>query len=320
MATVIDVARRAGVSLATVSRVLNGSKTVSAEMREKVEAAVQALEFRPNPMARGLRKGQTNTVALLVGDIAQRHFAELTLHIQGALERRGDDLLLYNLSHSEARLIEFLNRALSMRLRAVVIASSDVVSPSLGPLIRQLQEAGIPVVAIGQNLVRMGVPSIVHEERAAARRSVEYLIGKGHRRIAYVGRIDGSAVGSERFRGYRAAMREAGLFDDALVWERGFRYAAGSEAVQDAMRQGITFTALQAGSDEIAAGAMAALHDRGLRVPQDVAVIGFGDIEMGAHLRPALTTLSSHPEEAAALLSPPATKLLRRQLVERGSA
>src|SRR5690606_29720934 len=97
--TVVDVARRAGVSLATVSRVLNGSAAVSEDKRLSVEAAMEALGYRPNPMAQGLRKGQSNTIALLVGDIAQRHFAELTQHVQGTLEEAGHDLLLFNLGH-----------------------------------------------------------------------------------------------------------------------------------------------------------------------------------------------------------------------------
>jgi DNA-binding LacI/PurR family transcriptional regulator len=331
MATVIDVAREAGVSLATVSRVLNGTAAVSAHLREKVSAAVQALEYRPNLMAQGLRKGQSNTVALLVGDIAQRHFAELTMHVQSALEEVGADVMLFNLGHSEARLAEFLERAPSMRLRGVVIALSDTVPIAVAPLVAELSTQGLTVVSIGQDLRRFGVPSIVHEERAAARRSVAYLLARGHRRIAYVGRIKGSAIGTERFHGYRAALRKAGHFDDALVFDMAFRYAAGRDAVLRALDCRIAFTAMQTGSDEIATGAMAALRDRGLRVPEDVAIVGFGDVEMGAYLRPALTTLSTHPHLAAQHLrdyfrpdaiaaDEPPLVLLKRNLVERHSA
>jgi DNA-binding LacI/PurR family transcriptional regulator len=331
MATVIDVAQRAGVSLATVSRALNGHATVSAEMREKVNAAALALDYRPNPMAQGLRKGQSNTVALLVGDIAQRHFAELTMHVQSALEESGADLLLFNLGHSQRRLEDFLGRAPSMRLRGVALALSDTVPKSTAPLFDSLWDSGITVVSIGQDLTRYGVPSIVHEERAASQRSVAYLLEKGHTRIAYVGRIKGSAVGTERFRGYQAAMQKAGVFDESLVWEKTFRYSAGRDAVLEALDRGIAFTGLQAGSDEIATGAMAALRDRGLSVPEQVAIVGFGDVEMGAYLRPALTTLSSHPDLAAQHLrdmfksnaAPPersSLTLLDRTLVVRGSA
>src|SRR5687767_5766624 len=156
--TVIDVARQAGVSSATVSRVLNGNTTVTAEMRERVTAAVKRLDFRPNPMAQGLRKGQTNTVALLV-DIAQTHFAELTMQLQAALEENGIDLLLYNLGHSAKRLAEFLVRCVSMRLRGVVVALSDNISRSAAPLFTNVEESGIRVVSIGQDLTRFGIPS-----------------------------------------------------------------------------------------------------------------------------------------------------------------
>ena len=312
-----------------MSRVLNGTAVVSPELRQRVSAAVQTLEYRPNVMAQGLRRGHTNTVALLVGDIAQRHFAELTMHVQAALEEIGASLMLFNLGHSATRLIDFLERAPSMRLRGVAIALSDTVPASVAPLLADLRDSDIAVVSIGQNLTRYGVASIVHEERAAAQRSVAYLLTKGHRRVAYVGRIKGSAVGSERFRGYRAALQGAGLFDEALVFDLAFRYAAGHDAMVRARERGIAFTAVQGGSDEIAMGALAALRDAGLRVPKDVAIVGFGDIEMGAYLRPALTTLSSHPADAARHLrdilkadAPPSQELilLPRALVERGSA
>jgi len=329
LATVIDVARHAGVSSATVSRVLNGSMTVSAEMRERVHSAVKQLDFRPNPMAQGLRKGQTNTVALLVGDIAQTHFAELTMQLQAALEAAGIDLLLFNLGHSANRLSEFLVRSVSMRLRGIVIALSDNISKAAAPLFANLKENDIQIVAIGQNLSRYGIPSIVHEERAAAQRSVAYLLANGHKRIAYVGRIKGSAVGTERFRGYQAALMKADAFHEELVWDMSYRYAAGHEAVSRAMGSGLRFTALQAGSDEIAMGALAALHDRGLNVPGDVSVVGFGNVQIGAYLRPALTTLSSHPELAARHVcsifkadrgsASPALTVLNRALVQRDS-
>lgn len=321
MTTVVDVARHAGVSLATVSRVLNGTASVSAEMRERVQHAVQTLDFRPNAMARGLRKGQANAVALLVGDIAQRHFAELTMRVQVALEQAGLDLLLFNLGHSESRLTTFLTRAESMRLRGVVVALSDHVPRAAASLLATLQDRGMRIVSVGQNLTRHRISSIVHEERAATKRSIEYLLARGHRRVAYVGRIAGSAIGSERFRGYKQALDDAGAFDETLVFDMAYRYSAGHDALLRALDDRLDFTAVQAGSDEIATGAMAALHDRGLSVPADMAIVGFGDVEMGSYLRPALTTLSTHPELAAEhlsqLLANPADSTARLVVLER---
>ena len=328
MTTLLDVARQAGVSPATVSRVLNGNTAVSVDMREKVLECAGQLGYRPNPMAQGLRKGQSNTVALLVGDIAQRHFAELTLHVQSALEAIDVDLQLFNLGHSPDRLTEFVSRAPSMKLRGVVLAVSDKIHRDVLGALAALRELGLTVVSIGQDLTRHGIASIAHDERAAAQRAVTYLIEQGRRRIAYIGNIRNSAIGTERFRGYLAALRAADAYDETLVWDMTYRYAAGRDAVLRALDRSISFTGIQAGSDEIAVGAMAALRDRGLAVPQDVAVVGFGDIEMGAYLRPALTTLSSHPDVAARHLcdffasdDPPAElRLMQRTLVERDSA
>jgi DNA-binding LacI/PurR family transcriptional regulator len=330
MVTVVDIARRAGVSTATVSRVLNGNSTVSIAMRDEVLGVVKELGFHLNPMAQSLRKGQTNTVALLVGDIGQTHFAELTMHVQAELESIGIDLLLFNVGHNEARLRDFLKRAVAMRLRGVVLALSDTLSKKAVESLAKLAENNMYIVSVGQNLTRYKIPSIVHEERTATERSVTYLIERGHRRIAYVGRIKGSAIGTERYRGYKAALVKAGLFQEKLVWDFSFRYMAGRDAVLKALDDGLVFTGLQAGSDELAMGAIAALHDRNLSVPQDVAVIGFGDVGMGNYLRPSLTTISSHPELAAGHLSkifqsavaiplPPHMTTLQRSLVQRES-
>lgn len=298
--TVIDVARKAGVSSATVSRVLNGKATVTDEMRELVLGTVRQMGFRPNAMAQGLRKGQSNTFALLVGDIEQTHFSSLTSHVQATLEQAGVDLLLFNLGHSKSRLVEFLPRAVAMRLKGVIMALSDDVTKEILPHLDYLRENGLLVIAIGQNLNRYNVPSIVHDERLAARASVSYMLAQGRRRIAYVGRIKGSSVGTERFRGYRAALSQSPkLFDPELVWDVSFRYAAGREAVAKALNSGVSFDGVQAGSDELAMGALAALHDHGRKVPKDVAVIGFGGLEMGAYTRPSLTSISSHHDLAA---------------------
>lgn len=327
--TMIDVAAQAGVSTATVSRVLNGTGVVSPKMRTRVMAAIDELGFQLNPMAQGLRKGQGNTVALLVSDIEQTHFSAMTKHIQGALEGIGLDLLLFNVGHSTDRLQGFLRRSVSMRLKGVVIALSDRLTKSLGELLKELSEHGIIVVSIGQNLNRYQIPSVVHEEHNAAKKSVCYLLDQGRKRIAYVGRIKGSAIGTERFEGYRQALIDADVFDDALVWDVAYRYSAGRDAIERALERGLSFDGVQAGSDEMAMGAIAALHDRRIRVPDEVAIVGFGGIEMGAYVRPSLTTISSHPEKIGVYLTkafsddsvgPASLSLVPRNLIRRGSA
>ena len=298
--TVREVAQRAGVSVATVSRAMNTSVPVSPELRERVMEAARELGYKPNSTAQSLRRGKSKTVALLVGDIEQSHFSALTKNIQLELVARGLDLMLHNLSHREELLTHFLEEAPRMPLCGVVLASSDRIDAGVGSQLRSIGSAGIRVVAAGQDLTKFDVPSVIHNEHAAARYSVEHLIRAGARRIAYVGRIEGSAIGTERLAGYSDALSAADLpRDDALIWDESFRYPAGQRAVSRALAAKIQFDAIQAGSDELAIGAMAALQDHGLRVPQDVKVIGFGNVEVSGFVRPALTTLSSHPIDMA---------------------
>jgi DNA-binding LacI/PurR family transcriptional regulator len=298
--TVVDVAQRAGVSPTTVSRVLLSRDIVSPETRARVLEAVEALGYQPNPMAQGLRMGRGRSVALLVGDIEQSVYAALTKHVQAALEAIGLELLLFNLGHRQDRLRGLLGRAAALRLRGICIASSDVIPiRELGPTIQGLVDGGIPVISIGQRLDRAGIPSVTHDDTAGVSRAVSYLVETGRAPIAYLGRIKSSAAGRARFQGYRQALRRAGIaFDERLVWEseNKYRYEAGYAEMTAAMARGVSVRGVLAASDELALGAMAAALDGGLRVPEDIAFIGFGGVSWGAHTRPALTTIAGNPE------------------------
>lgn len=333
MTTVLDVARIAGLSAATVSRVLSGQGPVSADARKRVLSVVEQLDYRPNPLAQGLRRGYSTTVALLVGDIEQSHFSSTTKQLQVALNSIGLDLLLYDLGHSSTRLCELLDRAIGMQLRAVIIASSDKIPiQRISPLIKALEARGVSIISLGQRLNCYGVASVVHDERAATRRSVEFLLQQRRTRIAYVGRIKGSIIGSQRVAGYKDALRAAGCkINQDLIWDVSFRYSAGRGAVLKAISNRIEIDGLQAGSDELALGAISALKDRGIQVPEDVSVVGFGDVVWSAYLRPALTTVSSSPDlEAQSVLrifsclerteGPPVLSVIERRLIRRNSA
>jgi DNA-binding LacI/PurR family transcriptional regulator len=298
MPTVVDVARLAGVSSATVSRVLGGQDIVTPTTKAKVLKAVEELSYRPNPMAQGLRLGRGRAVALLVGDIEQSVTSALTKHVQAALEEIGLDLLLFNLGHREDRLLGLLERAETLRLHGIVIAATHVLPMAEAkPLLDSLARAGIAVVSVGQRLDRHGIPSVVHEESAAAERATAHLIATGRTPVAFVGRVTGSATGRERHRGYRQALERAGIaLDKRLVWDPSlYRYVAGEAAMARALDEGLRPRALLAASDELALGAMAAALDRGLRVPEDLAVIGFGGVDWSRHVRPSLTTLGADP-------------------------
>jgi DNA-binding LacI/PurR family transcriptional regulator len=325
---VADVARLAGVSAATVSRILNGSEVFADATRKRVQEAARQLGFQPDPAARSLRRGQGDSIALLVGDIEQGVYAGLTRHMQAALEDMGLDLLVYDLAHQEARLRRFLERAPARRLRGIVLATTDTLPEDCIALLRGLMAQQVKVIALRQRLDQHGIASVIQDERSAARLATEALLRKSRMPIAFLGRISGSLMGAERCEGYRDALRQAGHeIDTALVWDASYRYRAGFNATAEALRRQVAFSAILAASDELALGAIAALRDAGKQVPQDVAVIGFGDADWAAYQRPALTSLSEHPAELSGIvrgiLEGKATGLLhevKRHLIERQSA
>lgn len=212
MATVNDVALRAGVSVATVSRVLSGKGLVAATTRQRVLAAIRELDFSPNHTARALRLGRISAIALLVGDIEQSVYASLTRHLQAALAELGLDLLIYDLGHSNERLSKMVDRAIALRLSGLALASTDLMPLHvLKPLVQRARLSGLWVVSLRQQLHEHGIPSIVQNDRDAAARAVNYLLNSGRRSIAYLGRIEGSVMGTERFQGYRDALVTAGI-------------------------------------------------------------------------------------------------------------
>jgi DNA-binding LacI/PurR family transcriptional regulator len=302
---ILEVARQAGVSSASVSRALSGHPAVSDNMKARVLAAAADLGFHPNQMAQGLRRGRSTTVGLLVGDIEQGVYASLTKEIQAALETLGLDLLLYNLGHSHDRLKNILARSDSLQLHGIIIAASDTFSEdNLAVLSRKAAEQHFPILAIGLSLHEQGIPSIVYDDSEAVMRSVTHLIATRGPGIAYLGRIGGSASGTKRFSGYKAALAAHGIqIDQRLVWDAAFRYRAGHDSVERALDMGWAFRAIQAGSDELALGAMAALNARGLRIPEDVAIVGIGNIESAAYSSPSLTTHGAAPEAIARLVA-----------------
>ena len=301
---VLDVARRARVSPATVSRVLNGTTTVSAGTRARVLDAVKILDYQPNYMAQSLRKGRGRSVALVTGDIEQGIYAAIAKHVETAFEKLGLDLLLFDLGHREDRLRRLLDKSVSSGLRGILLAAPHVLSmKDLLPRMEAAAEGGVPVVAISQRLDRYGIPSIVQNDAGGAEAAVDYLRERGMEPVAFLGRIRTSAVGGERYRGYRQGLAKAGIkVDRGLVWDiaAGYRWEAGYKTVRRALKSNVKVRAVLAASDELALGGMAAAIDHGLRIPDDIAFIGFGGLDWGRYTRPALTTVGFDIEALAA--------------------
>ncbi|HQY32783.1 LacI family DNA-binding transcriptional regulator [Actinotalea sp.] len=297
-ATMRDVARLAGVSIKTVSNVVNGYRHVTAATRARVLTAIDELGYQVNVSARNLRTGRTGVIALAVPELSVPYFAELADAVIAAAAVHGLTVLIELHGADRAREIEAVGGA---RRRTT---DGLIFSPvALGAGDEALVETELPMVLLGERVFHDGVDHVTMQNVEAARAATEHLLDRGRRRIAAIGVHPGEEVGSAGLRlvGYRQALAAAGIpTDDALLgvadpWHR----AAGARAMAALLDAGALPDAVFGFNDALALGAMHELQVRGLRVPQDVAVIGFDDIDEGVYANPSLSTVDPGREQIA---------------------
>lgn len=298
MATMKEVAAHAGVSTTTVSYVLNGRRFVQPETRERVRAAIEALQYDINDTARSLRRRTTSTLALIVPDLVNPFWPELAAAIQGEAPRNGFDVVLYSidLPHSVGSDLfhHYLRAIRGKRYDAVIYAEAL----RLGPLsVQELVDTGTPVVLIGGKAFP-GTDRVYIDDYAAARDLMRHLIARGHTSIAHITGAPDMASTEQRLRAYRDSLAEAGLAADPDLEVPGtFLHAGGYAAMQQLLRRRPRPRAVFAANDLTALGAIAACADVGVAVPREVAIAGFDDIAVAAYVRPALTTVSHGQRE-----------------------
>ncbi|WP_395691047.1 LacI family DNA-binding transcriptional regulator [Nocardioides sp.] len=280
MTGIKDVARAVDMSTATVSRALRGLPGVSDETRVRVMETARRLGYVPSPGAAALASGKTRTVAVVVPFVTRWFFAAVVEGAEEVLRDRGYDLLLYNLGGDEAaRHRVFETSLLTKRVDAVLVLS---LKPSPDELIR-LDHLGRPVTVVGADVP--GWATVRIDDEQAARHATDHLLDLGHRRIAYVGgAVEGVldfTAPAARLAGYRAAIEAVGIAPDAALEADGsFTVAGGVRAGHRLLSAPERPTAIFAGSDEMAFGVLRAARELGLRVPEDLSVIGIDDHEM----------------------------------------
>ncbi len=289
-ATLHDVARLAGVSIKTVSNVINDYPHVRVATREKVERAIDELGYTPNLTARNLRSGRTGAIALAVPDLALAYFAELAAEVIAEAERAGLVVLIEQTGGDRTREIDLLR---SSRLK---LTDGLIFSPlGMGQDDAERLRVEYPLVVLGERIFDGPVDHVTMRNVEAARAATERLIAAGRRRIAVVGAHDGEVIGSAglRLRGYTEALQAAGIaVDDDLIgytdlWHR----ANGAASMRELLDRGARFDAVFALNDTLAFGAMRALQEAGRRIPEDVAVVGFDDLDEGRYSIPSLATV-----------------------------
>ena len=296
--TMQDVAAVAGVSIKTVSNVINGYPYIRPGTKERVEAAIEQLGYRVNLSARNLRQGRTGMIGLAVPELSLPYFAELADSVIQAAERRGVIVLIEQTSASRERELEVLH---GQRRH---LTDGLIFSPlALGTEDRASFAVDFPMVLLGERIFGGPADHVTMSNVEAARAATRHLIETGRRRIALIGSHEGETVGSAalRQRGYEEALAEAGLpLDPALLGEAGLWHrSTGAEAMERMLDSGTEIDAVFGLNDALAIGALHALHDRGIAVPEEVAVIGFDDIEDAAYASPPLSSVAPGREQIA---------------------
>lgn len=286
-----DVAAAAGVSAATVSRVLNPEASaypVRPETRERVLEAIERLRYRPNDLARALLQRRTNVVGLIVPDISNPYYPEVARGVEDAASTAGWRVVLCNTDRDIDKTTTYLDTLIKTRADGIIVVGGST-SEALAANIFEPYDTRI--VLVGRH--ELPYPSVQIDNVAAAREATAHVLGLGHRRVAFLGGPHASRTVQDRLAGYRQALDDAGVgFAERLVREGDFTEASGYSTAGDLLRMAEPPTAVVAANDRMAFGAHAAAVDHGQRVPDDLSLVGFDDVSLASYLRPALTTVA----------------------------
>lgn len=296
--TIRDVALRAGVSTATVSRVLAGIGNPKPDTAAAVLRAVEELGYRPSGVARSLRMRRTRTLGLIVTDIQNPFFPELVQAADLAARALDYSILLGSAAYDEHRAMHYLDLMVDRRVDGMIIASSQISDESL----RWLISAPVPAVVVNAEPSRAPVTVITSDNVTGARTAVEHLVALGHIRIAYVQGAPSFTATASRLRGFRQAIAAAGLDPDAMpVLDGDGQVECGERAAAALMADHDDVTAVACYNDLTAIGVLRALRAAGRRVPADVSVVGCDDIAAASWVVPALTTIVQQKAEMGRL-------------------
>jgi LacI family transcriptional regulator len=313
--TIHDIARLAGVSIATVSRALNNRRYVAPETRDEVLRIAREHGFRTNTSARALSGGRTGLVSAIVPDVNAEYFSNILAGVSEALHELDMDLVLSMSHHQHDRELTLLKRIMRTRTDGVLLLLPSESADEL----EALRHQGLPFVIVDpRQPVPPGVPSVSAAHAAGAREATEHLLALGHRRIGVISGAPDWLASVERLRGYQAALAAADIpTDPGLVIEADFAVSEGGAiATEKLLDQPEPPTAIFAFNDILALGALRAAAARGLRVPDDLSIVGFDDAGTAALVTPALTTVRQPLGEMGRLATGLLARLLNRQSVE----
>jgi len=289
MATIYQVSELAGVSLATVSRVINDNAIVSEKTKAKVLAAMKTLDYRPNSVAQSLASNRSNSVGILVSELHGAFYGSMMSDIELALREFGKHAIItagHSDEKSEKEGVEFL---ISRSCDALILHLEAVSDQYL----TDLKKRNVPFVTVNRYIPEIAENCIFLDNELGGYIATHYLLQQGHRDIAYIAGPLWKTDAKQRFNGHKKALKEFDVsFNQRLMYEGNFQEEGGQKAIQTLLETGIAFSAVACANDEMAAGAMSALREKGHNIPDDISVMGFDNLVFSRFTFPKLSTVN----------------------------
>ncbi|MGO4888743.1 catabolite control protein A [Anaerobacillus sp. MEB173] len=312
--TIYDVAREANVSMATVSRVVNGNPNVKPTTRKRVLEAIERLGYRPNAVARGLASKKTTTVGVIIPDISSIFFAELARGIEDIATMYKYNIILCNSDQNKDKEIHLLNTLLEKQVDGIVFMGGEITEEHA----EEFKRSPVPIVLAATLDVEKEIPSVNIDYQQATYDAITVLIKNGHTNIGMVtGSLEDPVNGYQKYLGYKKALEEASLpFVEENVVIGDYTYDSGIEAMETFLKMENKPTAIFAGTDEMALGVIHGAQDNGYSIPDDFEVIGFDNTRLASMVRPTLTTVVQPMYDIGAVSMRLLTKYMNKEEVD----
>lgn len=307
MATINEVSELAKVSISTVSRVINNTVPVRESTRQRVYEAMRELGYTPNMFAQGLVTNRSKSVTLVLTDLSGAYFGPLIKSLENGLREAHYQLIISVENEGLLKVREAFDSLIHRRSDAVILFPHCLTDDEVIGLI----EGAPPLIILNRYIPELAHQSIMVDNELGGRLAVEYLIGKGHRQVACITGPLSNKESIDRLAGYRLTLNKQGIeYRDELVVEGDFTVDGGVRAMQKLLARGCQFTSVFSLNDQMAAGAMKALTLSGKKIPEDVSIVGFDDVEYAELLSPGLTTIKQPVEEMGKVAAGLAVKLI----------
>lgn len=310
--TIYDVAREANVSMATVSRVVNGNPNVKPATRKKVLATIEELGYRPNAVARGLASKKTTTVGTIIPDISSIFFAELARGIEDIATMYKYNMILSNSDQNKNKELQLINTMMEKQVDGILFMGGNISNEH----VEQFKSSSIPVVLAATYDDTNTIPSVNIDYEAASFEATSFLLEKNEK-VAFISGQDDTLISQQKYNGYLRAFSEKSVqLDNQLLLRGDYSYTSGVEAVEDLLALKEKPTAVFVASDEMALGVIHGAQDKGYKVPDDLEVCGFDNTRLATMVRPTLSTIVQPMYDIGAVAMRLLTKYMNKEEID----